>query len=264
MASFTGKSPSTWYGDLIQVSNSNSGVDTTTRKLYDGKGNVTAIYLSDDVLKVQPNVDNTTGAFVVNNQGGSAILSVDTTNSLVKAGASQVNTMTLFKEMGLYEFSPNSAGYHYPLIANTMFSQGTEELTYDSAWGNGVDPATSLDVSTLTDPENAIAIYWYIENDITVDSVASLQTCDGSLENLVFHLYSYDINVVGSNSGDLSNGVLCATSPINEASVGIISRSTFTISSANIDAGKVVIGFVEISSSTDDLSVSFNIKYHIR
>ena len=261
MASITGKSPAGFYKDLVHVSNNNSGVDTTTRQLYDGNGNVTAIFLSDDVFKVQPNTDNTTGAFLVNNQSGSSILSVDTTSSLVKTGASQVNALTLYKEMGLYDFSP-SLGYHYPLIANTMFiPTGATAFAGDIDWGNGTDPATSLDVSGLTAQENAIAVYWYLENNITLDSVRYIATADAA-QTLNFHLFAYDLDV-STNHGDLSNGVVHANASVSATST-TVKTGTFTLDEEDIDASKVVIGFVENQSGTSDISCSFNIKYHIR
>ena len=38
MATLTSKKPSETYKDLLQVSNSNSGVDTTLRDVEDGEG----------------------------------------------------------------------------------------------------------------------------------------------------------------------------------------------------------------------------------
>ena len=255
-----GKTYSSFYkNDLAVNQSSNTGVDATTRNIHDGAGNSTSISLSDDVLQVQPITDNTTAAMLVKNQGGSNILTVDTTNSKVLMGASQVPP-TLFKEMGLYDFSP-TAGYHYPLIANTMFvPTGATAFAGDNDWGNGTDPATTLDVSGLTQQENAIAVYWYLENNITLDSVRYMTTADGS-DTLNFHLFAYTLDT-SSNHGDLSAGAVHANASVS-ATASTIKTGTFTLDTADIDAGKVVVGFVE-SDSTTDVSVSFNIKYHIR
>ena len=262
MPTFTGKAFANFYKNILGMNQStNTGVDATTRLVHDGAGQSTAISLSDDVLQVQPQNDNTTGAFLVKNQGGDNILTVDTSDSLIKAGASQVNALTLFKEMGLYEFSPNTAGYHYPLIANKVGMQGAEALTYDDDWGNAADPAATLDVSGLTDPENAIAIYWYLENNITLDSVRYMARSD-SLVTLNFHLEAYTLDVSG-DFGDLSGGTTHASATVDTTST-TIKTGTFTLDTADIDASKVVIGFVENVTSATDLSVSFNIKYHIR
>ena len=92
-----GKTYASFYkNDLAVNQSSNTGVESNTRAIHDGAGNSTSISLSDDVLSVQPVNDNTTGAMLVKNQGGSNILAVDTTNSKVLLGASQVPP-TLFK-----------------------------------------------------------------------------------------------------------------------------------------------------------------------
>jgi len=258
----TGKTPASYYKSDVSVSQtSNTGFDAIARKLCSGDGADSSMSASDDVFEVQPVNDDTTGTMLVQTSGGSNILAVDTTNSVVKAGASQVNTLTLFKEMGLYEFSPNTAGYHYPLIANRIGLAGAETMTHESDWGNATDPPTTLDVSGLTDPENAIAIYWYLENNITLDSVRFMARADDG-ETLNFHLFSYDLDV-STNHGDLSNGVVNANATVDVGAASI-KTGTFTLDAADINAGKVVIGFVENATSTDDYSVHFNIKYHIR
>ena len=247
--------------DVSVSQTSNVGFDATTRKLCSGDGEDSALSLSDDVLSVQPVNDDTTGTMLVKNPGGSNILAVDTTNSIVRVGASQVAANTLIKEMGLYDFSP-TAGYHYPLIANTMFiPTGATAFAGDNDWGNGADPATTLDVSGLTAQENAVAVYWYLDNNITLDLVRFMATADGSA-TLNFHLFAYDLDT-SSNHGDLSGGVVHANGTI-AATNSTAKTGTFTLDTADIDASKVVVGFVENVTDTSDVSVSFQIKYHIR
>ena len=262
MPTFTGKTFASFYKNILGLNqSSNTGVDSTTRVVHDGAGQSTSIRLSDDVLSVQPVNDDSTSTMNVLTASGSRILEVDTTNSMVRTGASQVASTTLFKEMGLYDFNTAAAGYHYPLIANNMFiPTGATAFTADSDWGNGTDPATTLDVSGLTNQENAIAVYWYLENDITLDSIRYMATAD-TTETLNFHLFAYTLDT-SSNHGDLSGGTVHANASVS-ATATTIKTGTFSLDTANIDAGKVVIGFVE-STDTNDVSVSFNIKYHIR
>ena len=260
----TGKTYADRYKTDVSVNNAtNGGFDSHTRALCSGDGADSSISLSDDVLQVQPQNDDTAGTMLVYTKSGSLVFAVDTTNSRVFTGASQVSATTLFKEMGLYAFSPNAAGNHYPLIANRVGMQGAEALTFDDDWGNGADPPTTIDVSGLSDPENAIAIYWYLENNITLDSIRYMCRSEGSSETLNFHLFSYDLDV-SSYHGDLSGGVVCASASEAAADSTKIRTGTFTLDSADINANKVVVGFCEPSSSTDDFTVNFNIKYHIR
>ena len=258
MPTFQGNPFSGFFKRILQFGHSgNNGTPTSTTSIQAGDGVATSVSLSDDVLQVQPQNDDSVGSLLCKNSGGSNILAVDTTNSKVLMGASQVPA-TLFKEMGLYDFSP-TAGYHYPLIANTMHFESA--YAGDNDWGNGADPATTLDVSGLTQQENAIAVYWYLENNITLDSVRFMATADGSA-TLNFHLFAYTLDT-SSNYGDLSAGAVHANGTV-AATNSTIKTGTFTLDTADIDAGKVVVGFVENVTDTSDVSVSFQIKYHIR
>ena len=96
MASLIGQAPASFFKDLVHISNSNAGVDSTLRKIYDGNGNVTAIYLSDDNFKVQPNNDDTIAAFNVVSKAGNSILTVDTDNGKVNVRRSQVAANTQY------------------------------------------------------------------------------------------------------------------------------------------------------------------------
>ena len=46
--SLTGKTKAGSYKDILQMNNSNSGVDGATRNVVDGEGTASAIYISDD------------------------------------------------------------------------------------------------------------------------------------------------------------------------------------------------------------------------
>ena len=262
MPSKENKAPADYYkNDLAVRQTTNTGIDATSRVIEDGDGNSTSMAASTNTFTVQPRAANSSQTFAVANLGSDNILKVDTSASACKVGLAQVNATTLFKEMGLYDFSPASAGYHYPLIANTMFiPTGATVFAADSTWGNGTDPPTTVDVSALAAQENAIAVYWYIEQNITLDVVRYMVTADGS-DALVMHLFSYTLDT-SSNHGDLSAGAVHANASVS-ATATTIKTGTFTLDSADINAGKIVIGFVE-SDSTTDLSIALNIQYHIR
>ena len=88
-----------------------------------------------------------------------------------------------------------------------------------------------------------------------------MATADGSA-TLNFHLFAYTLDT-SSNYGDLSAGAVHANGTV-AATNSTIKTGTFTLDTADIDAGKVVVGFVENVTDTSDVSVSFQIKYHIR
>lgn len=51
MAALTGKYPADTYKDLLQVSNSNSGIDGTLRAISDGEGTDSVLYISSSEVK---------------------------------------------------------------------------------------------------------------------------------------------------------------------------------------------------------------------
>ncbi len=262
--SLAGKPLKDKYKTLITLNqSSNTGFENSSVKIVSGDGGESSASLGKAGMAIKPTSTalDATSTLNVQTASGNQIFQANTNDSTVKAGASLFNVTSLVKNMGVYEFSPNSAGYHYPVIANNIGMQGAEAYTFDDDWGNGTDPATSLDVSGLTDPENAIAIYWYIQHNITLDAVRYIARADG-VATLNMHLLSYDIDT-STNYGDLSNGVVCASGSVPATSTGI-KTSTLTLDSANINSGKVVIAFVENASSTDDYSVVFDCYYHVR
>ena len=264
MPAKTGTTPASHYKrDLTLNQTSNTGFENTAKEVQTGDGVSSAVSIGKAGMIVKPTSSalDTTGNFNVQTSGGDQILQANTDDSTVKAGASLANVLTMHKSMGLYEFSPASAGYHYPLIANRVGMQGAEALTADADWGNGTDPATTLDVSGLTDPENAIAVYWNIHHNITLDSVNYHVIADGTA-TINIHLFSYTIDV-SSGYGDLSAGAVCASGSASAIATGT-KKGTLSLDSANVDSGKVIVGFIENVTDTSDLSIVLDIYYHIR
>ena len=261
MPTFTGKTFSSFYKNLLGIDqSSNTGVDATARAIQDGAGNNTSVSISDDVLNVKPQNDNGTRTFAVQDSGSTPILQVDTVNGLVGIGVGQIPANTQFKTMGLYDFS-TTAGYHNPLVANNMmFSDSGDDIIQDvSMFGNGANPATTLDISADGTPKVAVACYWYLQAGITLDDVRYVATADASV-TLNFHLFSYNIS---GTTGDLSNGTVHANASASATNT-TAKTGTFSLDEADIDINRVVIGFVENVTDTNDVTVSFQIKYHTR
>ena len=267
-----GKTYSSFYKNGPQIrQTSNTGVDSTTRILEDGAGQSTSISLSDDVLSVQPVTDNTTGTMLVKNQGGSNILSVDTTNSRVLVGASQVNCMTLFKGFGIWDANMVAGSHHLLDAGNFRHYSGAGSIN-PKAFGTGASPDTSVTIAS--DPEIYLTSYWLLSNNITLDEVQIIAACDGDT-TMNFHVLSLDVVTgSGSTAGDLSagvynaaNGSFSAGNPsLSPITVGEneITITTLTIDTADINSGKVVLATAENVGGTDDVTCQLNIKYHIR
>ena len=265
MPSKTGKTPASYYkNDLTINQSSNIGVDATTRTVQDGAGNNTAISLSDDVLQVQPQNDDTTGAFLVKNNAGNNILTVDTDNSKLLGGASQTALNTQYAYFGVSSIFALSAvaGTHYAVPFNNVW-----EGTVSIAMGTGTDPSTSYDVSANNNGDDLAVMLWYIPDNITVDQVYWISGGNAaSGDTINIHLLSFDFDAgVGAGKGDLSNGVVVAGGA-DRASLGYenIIYESIAPASANIDAGKVCMATFESNGTNSDYTINITVKYHIR
>jgi len=112
MGSLAGKSPANTYKSLLKVADETNGVSGTASQIEDGEGTSTCISVGDDNFKVKPQSDNTTTTFEVENASGSNLLTVDSSNSLVKVGTSQVSATTQLLTFSGYRIVPNTAGTH--------------------------------------------------------------------------------------------------------------------------------------------------------
>ena len=264
MPTFLNKTFSSYFKNLLGVNQtSNTGVDATTRVVHDGAGNSTSISLSDDVLSVQPVNDNG-NTMLVKNQGGSNIFAVDTTNSKLLGGASQTALNTQYAYFGVSSTAVIAAvaGTHYAIpFANLVFNSGHITL------GTGTNPSTSYDVSANNNGDDLAMMLWYVPDNITIDQVYFLaggSAASGDTINI--HLLSFDIDKgAGAGKGDLSNGVVIAGGA-DIASLGyenVIYQSTAP-SSADVDAGKVIVATFESNGTNSDYGIQISAKYHIR
>ena len=260
----------TYKNDLTINQSSNTGVDATTRTIQDGAGNNSSTSLSDDVLKVQPVTDNTTGTFLVKNQAGNSILATDTTNSKVLIGASQTAANTQYAHFGIADTASASfvADTHYAIPFQTNFSLGTAIVSMGSSTSssfNDTNPSTSVTIpATAMDLVN---MYWYVMDNITIDAVKWLHGADTATgEDVAAHVMAYTVDTGnGSTGGDLSSGVVVADgATITNAGYEQIYYQAMTIQSADVDAGKIILFTFASDTVNSDYSINATIKYHIR
>ena len=259
MASFTGSSIKDVYKDILHTSNSNTGIGSTIKQITCGDGDTTALYLSDRNLKVQPSTDSTTNT-VIYDASGNALLTVDSTNDLVKAGIGQHNVNTQYANFGYsYTETTMSSGTHYAInYSDTGYNVAV-------AMGTGTEPATSLSISTSA--HTTIHTYWYVMDDITVDRVIWWSGADNATGDTTrCHLMSYTVDSGnGSTSGDLSSGTVIADGgDIVNAGYEQAYYQQMTVQSANVDAGKVILFIFRPDSVNSDYSINATIKYHLR
>ena len=108
MASFTGSALKDVYKDLLHTSNSNTGLSTTIKQITCGDGDSTALYLSTQNAKIQPASDSTTNT-VIYDADGNALVTVDSSNDLIKLGVGQHTANTQFKSFGIFQETPDGA-----------------------------------------------------------------------------------------------------------------------------------------------------------
>ena len=265
--SLTGKTLANTYKDLLQVDNSNNGVDATTRRIKDGEGNQTAVSISDDIFGVQPVNDNTATTFLVTNNSGTTLFDVNTTDSRVNALGNDVNTQYATFAIRSGGASAYLANTHHPLaFAGDNYNNA---LTGIPAFGTGTDPATSFTTadSNKQMASDIIPCLWYVMDDITIDAVKWFHAADTATgEDTAAHLMAYTVDIAnGSTSGDLSSGVVVADgATITNAGHEQIYYQSMTVQSADVDAGKVIMFTFASDTVNSDYSISATIKYHIR
>jgi len=260
--SLTGKTKAASYKDLLQVNNSNNGVDATARIVKDGEGTASAINIAEDILMVQPKDDDNTDVFSVRDKDGNRLLQVDSSNDLVKAGIGLHIANTQIQQFG---FSSASA---LPSSTNTWTALPAGQRLGGAAveFGTGGTPATTLTISSTAD--DVVPCFFYVPVNITIDSCNVWLGADAaSGDDVKFSVMSYDVvTTAGATAGDLSSGTE------NCVSAGILTGAGYeqayfkqlTVSSANVAAGKVIMAFVHQTGTNSDLSINMQLVYHLR
>ena len=256
----TNKTIASTYGDILQVSNSGSGRTANGTVIKDGLGQSTSLTLGGKGVSITPSSDSVR-TFLVENNAGTDLLVVDTTNSVVKAGTTNTYVNTQIKEFGIFDASP-TANTHHPMVAMNGLGGGTSSTTFTlNSFGTGTDPATTFTLSSQS--EHFVPLIWYIPTAITIDEVRVIAGSDAA-ETLNFHLFSYTMATgTASGAGDLSSGTLLAH---NGSSLTTgddrVTTTTLTVDSASVAADKVVLAFFENPTDTDDVTAQLIVKYH--
>ena len=267
----TGKTPASYYKSDVSVSQtSNVGFDSTTRIICSGDGADSALSLSDDVLSVQPVNDDSVGSLLCKTNSGNNILAVDTTNSKVLVGASQVAANTQYAHFGVEADSSAAwtADNHFavPFMSHetggsSFFAMGSST---DSSF-NDTDPASSLTITANS--YLYVGHFWYVMDNITIDEVKWFHAADAATgDSTAAHLMAYTVDIAnGSTGGDLSSGVVVADGA-TETNAGYeqIYYQSMTVQSADVDAGKVILFTFASDTVNSDYSINATVKYHIR
>ena len=261
--SLTGKTKAGSYKAILQMNNSNNGVDGTNRNVVDGEGTASAITLSSERVSIKPDSTDSTAAFLITDKDDNALLSVDSTNDLVKAGIGHhiVNTQVKEFAMDSQEASPDTADTWHALTS-TFNHLDTNELEM----GTGSTPATTLTIANTA--YLAVKHYWYVPFNITIDSCNVWFGADAATGDVVkFSVMSYAVDSAnGSTSGDLSSGVENCVSPATITGAGREQAyyQALTVSEDKVNSGSVILACVSQASINSDLTVNMQLVYHLR
>ena len=261
--SLTNKTIANSYKDLLQVDNSNSGIDTTTRQIKDGEGTQSCAYISDDSLLIKPVNDDSTTSLLVRTNSGANVLEVDTTNQLVVASGNNVNTQYATFSIGSTESTAFSANTHHPLVYSG--ANYASQASIPDLFGTGTDPATSYTTadSSKDRASDLVPCLWYVNDDISIDAIKSIEGADAATGDTTrMHLFSYDFTSGATSC--LTNGTLLGhNSDVTNAGSEQPYLSTWTVDSAAVSAGKVILAFFKSDSINSDYSIQVTVKYHL-
>ena len=260
--SLTGKTKAGTYKDILQMNNSNGGVDASLRNVVDGEGTASSILISDDNLKVIPQNNDTTSTFRVTDKNNNNLLVVDSSNDLVKAGIGQhiVNTQIKKFAISKAELASDTAD-QWQAIPSTY-----GDLSFDVELGSGTTPNTSHTIGTSA--SGSVQHQWWLPLNITIASAhvwfgATAATGD----DLEFVIMQYDINTLnGAQGGDWSNGVVVCSSPSVIVGAGYEQAyyQSLTIDTADVDAGKILVAFFRQDGTSSDHTVEIQLVYNLR
>jgi len=263
MAGLTGKSIASAYKSILRVDDDTNGIDTSIEAITDGEGTKSALKLSDDVVAVGPQNDDSTTAFYVKAKGGTSLLTVDTTNSVVKAGVGQFNVLNQYayfgmNNVGTVDFAVNT---HYPI----SFGGSNAGSNNDVDFGTGTDPDDTFTTAN-TDTQYAsqiVPMMWFVPDNISIDSVTSIEGADEATGDTTrMHLKSFQVNSASTScltSGELLAHSADTTNNGNEQVYG----QTWTIDEASVSANKVILAFFRCDSDNSDYSINITVKYHL-
>ena len=191
-----------------------------------------------------------------------------TTDANTKAGSTGTNTVggvTLYSYFGVGNsiFANVSTGTHVSIPFQGFPHSASVADNFEL--GTSTDPATSFTTAdgSGTNASVVVSNIWYVPDNITIDSVIGIEGADdASGDTTRMHLMSYDFT--SGSTSCLTNGtVLASNSDVTNAGSEQAYLSTFTINSASVSAGKVIVATFRSDSVNSDYSLNITVKYHL-
>jgi len=146
-------------------------------------------------------------------------------------------------------------------------SQGYGDLGEIPAFGGGGDPALTFTTAegNATRASDLVPLIWRIHDNITIDEIKHFEGSDTATGDTTrMHLVNYTFN--SGATGALTSGAVVANTTADNTNAGSEQPylKDWTIGTADIDAGTVLLCMFRSDSINSDYSVSVTIKYHLR
>ena len=260
--SLSGKTLKDSYIDLLQLDNSNSGMPTSVMSVKDGSGTRSALWISDDQVRIVPNNDDTTTALMVRSKSGATVMQVDSTNNAVYCSGNVANTQYATFSVGNSESTSFVDDTHHPIPFGSANYGDTSGIP---ALGTGTDPATTFTTAegSNTRASDLVPVMWYIQDDIDITAITSIEGADAATGDTTrMHLFSYDFTSGATSC--LTNGTLVAhNSDVTNAGSEQPYLSSWTVDNKSVSAGKVVLATFKSDSINSDYSLNITVKYNL-
>ena len=267
--SFIGKKPSNTYKDILYVDNSNSGVDATRRVIKTGEGSSSCIKLADNTIMITPVDTDSTSVCVVTDKDSNAILTVDTTNDIVRVGLSQIITNTQYAYFGISNVGSSNmvvdTHYGLPFSVGYMATSAEDAISF----GTGTNPATAVTLTGagLFRGHSFVNSIWYLPDNIIVDAVSVWIGADADNGDTVrCHLMSYAVDTRSgvATSGDLTDGVVVADGgDITSAGDEQADYQSMSLVNPTVGSGRGLFFTFRQDGVNSDYAIKATIKYHL-
>ena len=274
MATLTGKTIANTYKDLLQVSNNNSGVDTTMRTVSDGEGTNTALELSNAGVNINGTFQLNGESITVNASAINNMADIGSATGIIAVNSGNVYGRTLTAGTPVSITNANGAAGNPTItlasIANVSGSYGPFTNFGVNDYGQIVSAtavstsvsiptvrATELIAETLTLSSNASIVgNLNVDGTFIVDGIVSAAS-DVAVSGSLY--VTSNISVTGNTNTSFLQAVSASIADltVNTINFELVSVSSFTTNSLKVVAATSLDSTLDVTgNATFDSTVS--------